>query len=551
MSIKLLIIGGVAGGATAAARARRLDENAEIIIFERGEHISFANCGLPYYIGGVIKKRDRLMVTTIKDFESRYNIGIRNFSEIVSIDRENKEVKVKNIMTGEIYRETYDRVILSPGAEPLKPPIEGINLDNIFTLRSIPDTDSIKALVDSKKPESAVIVGGGFIGLEMAENLVERDVKTTIVEMLSQVMPPIDIEMAAIVHSHLKSKGVSLELENGVKGFAQKGDRLNVSTAKGIDIECDMAIMSAGVRPESALAKQAGLETGERDGIKVDAGMRTSDPDIFAVGDAVEITEFVSGTPAMIPLAGPANKQGRIAADNALGRESVYSGTMGTSVAKVFDLAVAATGLSEKMLKQNSIPFLKSYTHSFSHATYYPGAERMTIKLLFAPDTGKIFGAQIIGKKGADKRIDVIATAIRGAMTVHDLEELELAYAPPFSSAKDPVNMAGYVAGNMLKGDVENIYWHDLAGLDMGKNILIDLRTKKEIDKLGGIDGALHIPVDDLRAELSNLDRGKTYILFCAIGLRGYVGYRILTQKGFKAKNFSGGFEIYKHALNL
>ncbi len=551
MSIKLLIIGGVAGGATAAARARRLNEKVEIILFERGEYISFANCGLPYYIGDVIKKRDRLMVTTIKDFQQRYNIDIRNCCEVLSIDRKNREVVVKNTAINETYRESYDKIILSPGAEPIQPSITGSDLKNIFTLRSIPDTDKIKTLLDDNHPEKAVIVGGGFIGLEMAENLVRRGIKTTIVEMLNQVMPPIDIEMAAIIHAHLREKGVVLELENGVKEFEQKGYRISVLTAKKDEIECDMVMMSIGVRPESLLAKEAGLETGERGGIIVDDEMKTSDPDIYAVGDAVEIREYVSGIPAMIPLAGPANKQGRIAADNAMDRHSTYSGTMGTSVVKVFELTVASTGLSEKLLKQNSIPYHKSYTLSFSNATYYPGAQRMTIKLLFAPDTGKVLGAQIIGKKGVDKRIDVIATAIRGSMTVYDLEELELAYAPPFSSAKDPVNMAGYVAANMLKGDVENIYWHELPGLDNNDTILIDLRTKKEIDKTGVIADALHIPIDDIRDRLRELDRDKTYILFCAIGLRGYVGYRILTQNGFKAKNFSGGYEIYKNTQDL
>jgi NADPH-dependent 2,4-dienoyl-CoA reductase/sulfur reductase-like enzyme/rhodanese-related sulfurtransferase len=545
MTTKLVIVGGVAGGATAAARARRLDEFAEIIVFERGEYVSFANCGLPYYIGQVIKKRDNLLVTTAQALKERYNINVRNFSQVMAIDRKNKLVTVENLQTGKSYTETYDKLILSRGAEPIKPKMEGIDLDTVFSVRNIPDTDRIKACIDTQKPESAVIVGGGYIGLEMAENLVQRGIKATIIEMLDQVMAPLDYEMAALVHDHLRKKGVALELENSVTGFVKKGNRTVVSTGKGREIECDLVILSIGIKPEVGLANAASLELGDCGGIKVDASMRTSDPDIFAVGDAVEIKDFVTGMPAVFALAGPANKQGRIAADNAMGRQSRYSGSQGTAIVKIFDMAAASTGASEKTLKQNDVPYLTSYTHSDSHAGYYPGAKRLSIKLLFSPDSGKLLGAQIVGKEGVDKRIDVLATALRGNMTVYDLEELELAYAPPYSAAKDPVNIAGFVAANILKGDLENLYWHELGSLDGNESILIDLRTKKELEKIGRIANAVHIPIDDLRQNLSELDKTKKYVLCCAVGQRAYIGHRIMVQNGFQPRNLSGGFVTY------
>jgi NADPH-dependent 2,4-dienoyl-CoA reductase/sulfur reductase-like enzyme len=543
--LKLLVIGGVAGGATAAARARRLDEHAEIIVFERGEHISFANCGLPYYIGQVIKKRDALLVTTKDAFSQRYKIEIRNFSEVIAIDRNRKMVKVKALRKGATYEESYDKIILSPGAEPLKPPIEGIELDNIFNLKNIPDSDRIKSHIDKEKPREAVIVGGGFIGLEMAENLLLRGVKTTIIEMLDQVMAPLDYEMAALVHAHLKEKGVRCEFGAGVTSFSEKNGRLMVTTSDGKKYESDLVILSIGIRPENRLAIEAGLEIGEGGGIKVDESMRTSDPDIFAVGDAVEVADYITGRPTMTALAGPANKQGRIAADNALGRKSIFKGTLGTAVVKVFELTVASTGANEKTLKNQNVPYVVSYTHSGSHASYYPGAEPMAIKLIFSPDQGEILGAQIVGKGGVDKRIDVIATAIRGAMTVYDLEELELAYAPPYSSAKDPVNVAGFVAANILKGDMAHIQWGELPDLDKDDTILIDLRNKKELETSGVIEGARHIPLDELRSHLSELDREKNYIPFCAAGLRAYLGHRILVQNGLQSRNLSGGYITY------
>jgi NADPH-dependent 2,4-dienoyl-CoA reductase/sulfur reductase-like enzyme/rhodanese-related sulfurtransferase len=549
MSKKIIIVGGVAGGATAAARVRRLDETANILLLERGEYISFANCGLPYYIGGVIEKRDDLLVTTLEDFTKRYRIDIRNLSEAIAIDRENKQVQIKNHQTGEIYQESYDKLILSPGAEPIKPPLPGVDLPNIFTLRNIPDTDRIKDLVDAMQPKSAVVVGGGFIGLEMAENLAHRGVKTTIIEMLDQVMAPLDIEMANMAHTYLREKGVDLELGTRVEAFHQQGEGLIVSVSSGKEVHCDMVILSIGIKPENKLAKDAGLELNQRGGITVNRALQSNDRDIFVVGDAIETREFMTNQPIMVPLAGPANKQGRIAADNVSGRNSEYGGVLGTSILKLFDLTVSSTGMNEKTLKQKKLPYLKSYTHSYSHATYYPGAERMAIKLLFRPDDGKVYGAQIIGKEGVDKRIDVIATALHGGLNVYDLERLELAYAPPYSSAKDPVNVAGYVAANILKSDLKVVHWDEFNDLDRDKRVVIDLRTDSEIEESGAVSGAVNIPVDDLRSNIETLDKNKSYVMFCAIGLRGYIGYRILSQHGFKVTSFSGGYETYKYAL--
>jgi NADPH-dependent 2,4-dienoyl-CoA reductase/sulfur reductase-like enzyme/rhodanese-related sulfurtransferase len=548
MGIKLVIVGGVAGGATAAARARRVSEDAEIVVFERGEFISFANCGLPYYIGNVIKRRAHLLLATPKEFKNRYNIDVRIFSEVVGINATEKTVEIKNTATGETYREGYDKLILSPGAEPIKPPLEGIELENIFHLRNVPDSDRIKKIVDERNPRRAVVVGGGFIGLEMAENLTERGVKTTIVEMLDQVMPSLDYEMATLIHEHLEAKDVELEFENAVKSFSKASDRILVSTQKGREIECDLVLLSVGIRPENKLAVQADLRIGPTGGIAVDNTMRTSDPDIYAVGDAVEVRDIVTGFPTLTALAGPANKQARIAADNALGRRSIFAGTLGTSVVKVFDMVLASTGANEKFLKKHDIPYLVSYTHSGSHAGYYPGATNTSIKLLFSPGTGNVLGAQIVGKKGVDKRIDVLATSIRAKMTVFDLQELELAYAPPYSSAKDPINICGFVASNILKGDMEIAHWRELKALQQNGEILIDLRTKFELNHEGKIEGALHIPIDELRSRLSELDRKKTYIPFCAVGFRGYLAHRILVQNGFHSRNLSGGFMTYTMA---
>ena len=544
MATKLIVVGGVAGGATAAARARRLDEYAEIVLFERGKHISFANCG-PYYIGDVIKDRDDLLVTTREAFMNRYRVAVRTNCEVVAIDRVRKEVRVRDLRSGELFVESYDRLILAPGAEPLKPPIPGIDLDGILHLRNIPDSDRIKTRIGVQSPESAVVVGGGFIGLEMAENLVHRGVKTTVVEMADQVMAPLDPEMAAIVHAHLREQGVILALGQRVVAFESKDNRLAVSIAQGQEILCNMVILSIGVAPENKLAKTAELELGERGHIKVDATMATSDANIYAVGDAVEIRDLVTGIPTAVALAGPANKQGRIAADNAMGRRSLYKGALGTSIVKVFKLTVAATGASKKTLTSRGIPHLQSYTHSGSHASYYPGASPMAIKLLFSPSNGRIMGAQIVGEEGVDKRIDVLATAIHGGMTVFDLKELELAYAPPYSSAKDPLNIAGFVAANILQGDMDVIHWHELVEMQENGAVLVDLRSAKEVVTSGIIPRAVHIPLEELRSRLNELDHEKEYIPYCAVGMRGYLAHRILVQHGFRSRNLSGGYRTF------
>ncbi len=541
--MKLVIVGGVAGGASAAARARRVDESAEIVLFERGEHISFANCGLPYYIGEEIEERDSLLVSTPQAMSERFNIDVRVNSEVVDVDSRGKTVEVKT-GDGETYRESYDKLILAPGAKPVRPPLPGIDLDTIFTLRNIPDMDRIIACIRECQAQSATIVGGGFIGIEMAENLCNKGIKVTIVEMIDQVMAPFDADMAAYIHNHLRDKGVRLVLEEAVESFEKK-EKTIVRTSKGTEIETDMVVLSIGVKPETDLAKKAGIELGETGGILTGPDMRTTDPDIYAVGDAVEVVDVVSGGKTLLPLAGPANKQGRTAADNALGKKEEFAGVQGTSVVKVFDLTAACTGNNEKDLQTRGIHYRASYAHPFSHASYYPGAQRIAIKLLFSPDSGKVLGAQVIGRKGVDKRVDVFATAIRAGMTVFDLEEIDLAYAPPYGSAKDPVNVAGYVAVNILKGDMEVVMWHEVDGLDPEKYIVLDVREDDEVEELGMIDNALHIPLNDLRSRLHELDKNKTYAAYCAIGLRSYFAYRILVQKGFKARNISGGYASY------
>lgn len=543
--MKIVIVGGVAGGASAATRLRRLDENAQIVLFERGEHISYANCGLPYYIGGTIKEREALLVQTPRAMKDKFNIDVRVQSEVTAIDRKNKTVSVTDLRTGKRYDESYDKLILSPGAAPVRPPIPGIEQEGIFTLRTVPDTDAIKEAVDKGKPSEAVVVGGGFIGLEMAENLHSRGIKVTIVEAADQVMAPIDYEMACIVHRHILSKGLKLYLKDGVKAFRKEGKRVKVELQSGKLLAADMVILAIGVRPDVSLAKDAGLEIGERRGIKVNSYLQTSDPDIYAVGDAIEVKDFVNGSDTVIPLAGPANKQGRIAANNIYGAGEQYHGTQGTSVVKVFDLTVAATGNSEKTLKRMGMDYRKSYTESDSHAGYYPGASPLNIKLLFAPD-GKVLGAQAVGYEGVDKRIDVLASAIRFGRTVYDLEELELAYAPPYSSAKDPVNMAGYVAANCLKGDMKIIHWDQVDQLDRDKVFILDVRPPEETST-GSIEGSMNIPLNDLRARIDEVPRDKEIIVYCKVGLRAYIAYRMLVQKGFRnVKNLSGGYQLYQ-----
>jgi CoA-disulfide reductase len=543
MTKKIIIVGGVAGGATAAARLRRISEDVEIILVERGENISFANCGLPYYIGETIKDRSKLLVQTVKGMSERFNLDIRNLSEVLSIDPENKTVSIKNLQTEEEYEESYDKLLLSPGARPIVPPIPGLNeSESLFTLRNIPDTDKIKNYVDTKNPKKAVVIGGGFIGIEMAENLVDRGIEVTIIEMANQIMAPIDYEMASILHTHLKQMGVKLIVENGVKSFANQGKMVILSD--GTEIETDMTILSIGVRPENELAKTAGLELGERGGIIVNEYLQTSNKDIYAVGDAVEVVDYISGTKAMIPLAGPANRQGRIAANNMMGKQEVYQGTLGTSIAKVFNLAVAATGINEKTLKRLGISYEVVHIHPSSHAGYYPGAAPIALKLIFDKETGKIYGAQAVGADGADKRIDVIATAIKGGLTVEDLTNLELSYAPPYSSAKDPVNMAGYVATNIMDGELEHVGWHEIDKIVAEGGLLIDVREPMERE-FGFIEGSVNIPLNDLRNRLEELPKDQTIYVSCQVGLRGYLASRILKNNGYQVKNVDGGWKTY------
>jgi len=543
--MKLVIVGGVAGGAAAAARARRLCEECEIVMFERGPEVSFSNCGLPYYLGGEIEAREDLLIATSDRLRARYLIEVRTREEVVKIERERKVVRVRRLESGEEYDESYDRLILSPGAMPVRPPLPGADLPGIFTLRNLSDADRIKAHLEGGRIESAVVVGGGFIGLEMAENLCRRGAGVTIVEMLEQVMPPLDFDMASIIHHHLRDKGVELFFNEAVESFEKAGEgggRISVKTASGREIGADIVLLAAGVKPDTKIAEEAGLETGQRGAIVVDDHMRTSDPCIYAVGDAVEVKDLVTGEKTLVPLAGPAAKQARVAADNALGRDSTFVGVQGTSVARVFDLTVASTGNSEKFLKRIGRPHLVSYTHSFHHANYYPGAKSMAIKLVFAPGDGRLLGAQIVGAEGVDKRIDVLATAVRAGMSVFGLEELELAYAPQYGSTKDPVNIAGFVASNVLKGDVEAMKWEDALELGPG-HVLLDVRTEEEVEDEGMIAGALHVGLHDLRDKLDGLDRDKTYVACCTVGLRAYFAYRILVQRGFKASILAGGLK--------
>ena len=549
-SQKVLIVGGVAGGASAAARLRRLDEQAEIILFERGEYISFANCGLPYYIGGEITDKSALTLQTPKSFRARFNVDVRIQNEVTAIDREQKSVTVHNLKTGETYQESYDKLILSMGADPVVPPIDGIQNPKVFTLRNIPYTYKIKGFIQENHPKSAVVVGGGYIGVEMAENLHHAGLDVTIVEMLDQVIAPLDFDMAADVHRHILSKGVKLMLKTTVKGVKEADNGLTVVLDKG-EVQADIVILSIGVRPESKIAKAAGLEVTPRGAIVVTDDMRTTDKDIFAVGDAIQVTDFVTQQPTVIPLAGPANKQGRIAADNVCGRDSRYTGTQGSSILKVFDMTVATTGINEKTAKRLELNYDKVFTYSASHASYYPGAVNMAIKTVFEKETGRILGAQIVGYEGADKRIDVLATAIRFGAKAADLTKLELAYAPPYSSAKDPVNMAGFVIENLLTGTVKNFHWHDVKNLPRdGSVTLLDTRTQIEYEN-GHIDGFINIPLDSLREHLDELDKTKPVYITCQVGLRGYVGARILMGNGFETYNLSGGYRLYNSIFGV
>lgn len=552
--MKIIIIGGVAGGATAAARLRRNDETAEIVLVERGPYISFANCGLPYHISGAIPERDQLLVTSEDLFEARYHVDVRSRTEAVAIDRANKTVLLRNLETGIETEESYDRLLLSPGADPVRPRLPGIESKRIFTLRNIPDLDRIMAHLEAEKPRRAVVIGGGYIGIEMAENLHERGLFTTLVEGASHILAPFDDEMAAIVHSHLRDKHIELYLADKIEHFEDKADHTVVFLASGKRIQADIVVLAIGVRPETTLARSSGLELGKTGGIKVNAFLQTSDPAIYAVGDAVEVTQSISGREALIPLAGPANRQGRMAADNMLAANDAeriaYKGTLGTAILKAFDLAAACTGLNETQAKTLGLAYRTTITHSGSHASYYPGSKQLSLKLVYGVD-GQIFGAQAVGADGADKRVDVIATAIKAGMTVQDLCDLELSYAPPFGSAKDPVNIAGYVASNVLKGYHEIIDWRELRELLMSEPQdlqLIDVRTPEEFEIIT-LPKARNIDLDHLRERIGELDPNKPTVVFCQIGMRGYLAYRILKQAGFKnVRNLTGGIKTYNWA---
>uniref|UniRef100_A0A7S4KQH2 Rhodanese domain-containing protein n=1 Tax=Guillardia theta TaxID=55529 RepID=A0A7S4KQH2_GUITH len=547
MSRRILVIGGVAGGASAAARLRRLDENATITVFEKGPFVSFANCGLPYYVGDVIKDDKDLVIATPARFKERFNIEVKTMHEVLKINKEDKTIEVKDLNTDDTSVESYDALVLAPGAFPIRPPLPGIDLPGIFLLRTIPDSMQIRAWMDQYKIKKAVIVGGGFIGLETTENLVHRGVEVTIVEMGTQVLPPMDPEMAEVLHEHCKAKGVNLCLGDGVAGFYKTDTGLEVATQSGARYPCEVAILGIGVRPETKLAKEAGLELGKLGGIKVDEQMRTSDPNIWAVGDAVEVKDFVTGQMALVPLAGPANRQGRIAADAINGRSSTFRGVQGTAVCGVFDKVAASTGASEKTLKRYGIPYEKVYLHPNNHVGYYPGAKMIHFKLLYSPKDGKILGAQAIGEAGVEKRIDVVAMAIQQGMTVYDLEESELCYAPQFGAAKDPVNFAGFIASNSLRGDSPIVHWDAIIKGECDPNhVLVDVRTKEEIN-LGMYKGAKHIPIDEMRARMSELPKDKPIYLYCGVGLRGYNVVRMLKQNGYQAYNVPGGWKTYAY----
>ena len=547
--MKYVIIGGVAGGATAAARIRRNTEKADIVLFEKGEYISYANCGLPYYIGGVIGERDRLFVQTPEAFGLRFNIDVRTRSEVTAIDRQAKTVTVRTA-DGRTYTESYDKLLLSPGASPVRPPLPGIDSEGIFTLRNVNDTDRVKGYLDSHEVRRSVIIGGGFIGLEMAENLHAQGSEVAVVEMAPQVMGPIDYSMAALVHEHLQQKGVKLYLEQAVAAFEPAGRGVTVVFRSGVRLQADLVIRSIGVRPETRLAAEAGLRLGEMKGIAVNDYLQTSDADIYAVGDAIEYPHPITGTPWLNYLAGPANRQARIVADNMTGgNRTKYEGAIGTAIAKVFDLTVASTGLPAKRLRQAGTEYLSATVHPSSHAGYYPGAMPMTIKVVFAPADGRIYGAQIVGCDGVDKRIDEYALMIKHGKTVFDLMELEHAYAPPFSSAKDPVAVSGYVAANILTGKMTPLYWREMQAADPARVAIVDVRTAEE-HELGAIPGAVNIPLDELRGRLQEIPAGKPVYVYCGVGLRGYLASNILRENGFvDVRNLVGGLKTYKAAV--
>lgn len=543
--MKLLIVGGVAGGASAAARARRLSEDAEIILFERGPDVSFANCGLPYYLGGEIRERDKLLVVTPERLRTRYKLDVRVLTSVESIDRSAKKVHARDLVTGQECEESYDKLILAPGAAPIRPPLPGIDSPGIFTLRNLQDIDRIKAKLD-QAVRRAVVVGAGFIGLELVENLVRRGITTTVVEVQDQVLPPFDKEMTTPIAVHLAAKGVSLMLGQSAEAFEQASDGLVVHLKSGQRLPAQLVVLGVGVRPENRLAVDAGLEVGPRGGIRVNEHLQTSDPDIYAVGDAIEVKDFVTGEPTQVPLAGPANRQGRIAADHIFGRDAHYRGTQGTAIVRVFERTAALTGASEKVLKRAKRPYRKVYIHPTHHAGYYPGPEAMTLKLLFEPETGKVLGAQAVGGTGVDKRIDVLAVAIQAGMTVFDLEEMELAYSPQYGSAKDPINMAGFVAGGLLRGEHPQVDVEAVLTPPPGNHrFLVDVRTPQEF-AAGHLPDAVNIPVDELRSRLAEFPRDGEIAVYCQVGQRGYLATRILRQAGFDAVNVGGGYKTYR-----
>jgi len=545
MNKKVLIVGGVAGGASAAARLRRLDENAEIIMFERDEYISFANCGLPYYIGETIKDRNKLIVQTPKSLKRRFNIDVRNNSEVIGIDTDKQIATIRSQEKG-VYEESYDYMVLSPGARPIKPNTKGINHERIFTLRNIPDTDKIKAYVDKQGIKSAIVIGGGYVGVEMAENLKHRGLEVTMVEAAPHIMAPLDTDLVVIVEKEIKDKGVRLILNDGVKAFRDLEGRVEITLNSDTKLSADLVILAIGVIPDTGFLKDSKILLGVKGHIVVNEKLETNAANVYAVGDAIEIMDFVTKQVGAVALAGPANKQGRIAADNIAGLNSSYKGTQGTSIIKVFGLTAAGTGNNERSLNRLKIPYKAITIHPASRASYYPGGSQMTLKLIFNYK-GQILGAQSVGVDGVDKRIDVIATVIRLGGTVTDLTELELCYAPPFSSAKDPVNMAGYVAQNVLNGIVDTMTVEQFMDYDHENTVVLDVRTESEYEN-GHFEGALNIPVDSLRERLGELDMDKEIVEYCQVGLRGYVAARILTQKGFKVKNIGGG---YKSASSL
>ena len=543
--MKVIIVGGVAGGASAAARLRRLSEEAEIILVERGPDVSFANCGLPYYIGGTIAERDKLLVVTPQRMKDRFNLDVRVRSSVESINREAKTVCIRDLESNQEYEESYDKLILAPGAVPLRPPIPGIDLPNIFTLRNLQDMDRIKSAVE-QGVKKAVVVGAGFIGLELVENLVNLGISVTVVELQDQVLPPFDKEMTTPLANTLAENGVELLLGDSVVGFTTGSEGVVVQLKSGRELTADLVSLGIGVRPENKLAVDAGLEVGPRGGIRVNESLQTTDPDIYAVGDAIEVQDFVLGGPTQVPLAGPANRQGRIAADHICGRPVSYRGTQGTAIVGLFERTAAMTGASEKILRRMERPYRMIYIHPSHHAGYYPGAEQMTLKLLFDPDSGLVLGAQAVGGAGVDKRIDVIATAIQAKMTVFDLEEMELAYAPQYGSAKDPINMAGFVASGLMRGDHPQIDVETLLALTPGERpFLLDVRTDKEFEA-GHIADSINIPIDELRSRFNELPRNQEIAAYCQVGQRGYLETRILHQAGFRVKNISGGYKTYQ-----